>query len=201
MIEGIVYQLTNTRTCKTYIGSTCNFDKRMKQHRSHNNECASKQLFTNPNDNIRCDKLVSQKFLNRNKLFELEGKIIRDEYRTNRDKCLNIQSVRNRILQGYINHIKKKVENREWRKDNRKYWSKYFKGMHSKEYNTFVKCNHCNKTIRILSLKAHNKTQGHKSIIRKKRELGLNPQEWKVKIKHDRITLVPLIRKSDSHRP
>jgi predicted GIY-YIG superfamily endonuclease len=193
MIKGIVYKLTNTRTCETYIGSTCNFDRRMKSHRNPKNKCASKQLFTNMNDNIRCDKLVEQKFINRNKLFELEGKIIRDEYRTNRDKCINIQCIRNRILQNYINHIKKKVENTQWRKDNRKYWSKYFKGMHCREYNTFVKCNHCNKTMRILSLKAHNNTQKHKSIIRKKRELGLDPKEFKVKIKHDRISLVPKI--------
>lgn len=189
-INGVVYKLTNTNTHLTYIGSTQNFTRRMAQHRSDQNSCCSRKLYTKGNDNVSVIFLFKQKFLNRTCMERLEKKMIRKEYRTNRKHCVNHASKKNPILQKYLSHINSKIENTLYRTNNRNYWHTYFKDLHTSNNHIFHRCNACNKTVRIMSLKAHNKGRRHRRNINKLKECGKNPIEYKVHIDGDNVSIV-----------
>ena len=190
VIEGTVYKLTNTLTHKTYIGSTQHLGRRLSQHRRSNNNCCSKKLNMKDISNVKCIEIYKQKFLNRNCMEKLEINLIRQEYRTNRINCVNHASKKNPILQSYIIYIKKRVDNTIYRTNNRDYWHTYFTDLHKTHNNIFFYCNTCKKNLRVLSLKAHNKTKIHRRNINKLKECGIHATEYKVNIDGSVINIV-----------
>ena len=189
VINGTIYKLTNTLTQNTYIGATEHFKNRMRTHRCKYNGSSSRILY-DMSGNVSCVKLYEQQFLNRQCMESLEQKLIQYEYRFNKQHCVNSASRRNPILQRFINYVRKTEANNRGHRNNPQYWTNYFVGKHNQHRENLHTCAICDQTMKILSLKSHNKTKGHKSRCRRLRELGLNPVEYKIKIEGDGITLV-----------